>query len=156
MLSSTVTVVNARAVAESRGIEIVESKSSRPRDFANLLSIKLHTSEGERWIEGTVFEPGSPRLRCSTASTSRRRSRGSSWCCTTTISPGVIGGVGTILGRHGINIASFALGRSATGAVGVVALDSDADAPALLAAVQEIRALPAVKDARTATITPRR
>ena len=62
MLSSTVTVVNARAVAESRGIEIVESKSSRPRDFANLLSIKLHTSEGERWIEGTVFEPGSPRL----------------------------------------------------------------------------------------------
>ena len=70
--------------------------------------------------------------------------------------PGVIGGVGTILGRHGINIASFALGRSATGAVGVVALDSDADAPALLAAVQEIRALPAVKDARTATITPRR
>ena len=62
MLSSTVTVVNARTVAESRGIEIVESKSSRPRDFANLLSIKLQTSEGERWIEGTVFEPGSPRL----------------------------------------------------------------------------------------------
>jgi len=46
MLSSTVTVVNARAVAESRGIEIIESKSSRPRDFANLLSIKLHTSDG--------------------------------------------------------------------------------------------------------------
>jgi hypothetical protein len=36
-----------------------------------------------------------------------------------------------------------------------VTLDSDANTPALLAAVQEIRALPAVKDARLATITQR-
>ena len=156
MLSSTVTVVNARTVAESRGIEIVESKSSRPRDFANLLSIKLHTSEGERWIEGTVFEPGSPRLAMLDGVDVEAPLEGVVLVLRNDDRPGVIGGVGTILGRHGINIASFALGRSATGAVGVVALDADADAPALLAAVQEIRALPAVKDARTATITPRR
>jgi D-3-phosphoglycerate dehydrogenase len=156
MLSSTVTVVNARTVAESRGIEIVESKSSRPRDFANLLSIKLHTSEGERWIEGTVFEPGSPRLAMLDGVDVEAPLEGVVLVLHNDDRPGVIGGVGTILGRHGINIASFALGRSATGAVGVVALDADADAPALLAAVQEIRALPAVKDARTATITPRR
>ena len=37
--------------------------------------------------------------------------------------PGVIGAVGTILGRHQINIASFALGRTADGAVGVVNVD---------------------------------
>ena len=43
ILSTAVTVVNARSVAEQRGIEIVESRSSRPRDFANLLSVKLHT-----------------------------------------------------------------------------------------------------------------
>ena len=60
MLSSAVTVVNARAVAAGAGIEIVESKSSRPREFANLVSVKVHTSEGERWIEGTVFENGQP------------------------------------------------------------------------------------------------
>ena len=156
MLTSTVTVVNARPVAESRGIEIIESKSSRPRDFANLLSIKLHTSEGERWIEGTVFEPGSPRLAMLDGVDVEAPLEGVVLVLHTDDRPGVIGGVGTILGRHDINIACFALGRSATGAVGVVALDSDADAPALLAAVQEIRALPTVKDARTATITPRR
>ena len=38
--------------------------------------------------------------------------------------PGVIGEVGTILGRHGINIASFALGRGPDGAVGVVNVDA--------------------------------
>ena len=88
MLSSGVTVVNARDVAGERGIEIVESRSSRPRDFANLLSVKLHTSAGERWVEGTVFEPGQPA-----ADADRRRRRRSAARrhaarrCATTISP---------------------------------------------------------------------
>jgi D-3-phosphoglycerate dehydrogenase len=155
MLSSTITVVNARAVAEQRGIEIVESKSSRPRDFANLLSIKLHTSEGERWIEGTVFEPGSARLSMLDGVDVEAPLEGVVLVIHNNDQPGVIGDVGTILGRHGVNIASFALGRDAGGAVGVVTLDADADTPALLGAVQEIRAVPAVKDARLATITQR-
>ena len=62
MLSSSVTVVNARAIAAERGIEVVESRSSRPRSFANILSVKLQTTGGECWIEGTVFEGDSPRL----------------------------------------------------------------------------------------------
>jgi D-3-phosphoglycerate dehydrogenase len=155
MLSSTVTVVNARAIAEGRGIEIVESKSSRPRDFANLLSIKLLTSEGERWIEGTVFEPGSPRLSMLDGVDVEAPLEGVVMVLHNNDQPGVIGAVGTLLGRHGINIASFALGRGSSGAVGIVALDANADAPALLDAVQEIRALPAVTGARVATITPR-
>ena len=39
--------------------------------------------------------------------------------------PGVIGEVGTILGRHHVNIANFALGRSEKYAVGVVNVDED-------------------------------
>ena len=46
--------------------------------------------------------------------------------------PGVIGEVGTILGRHGVNIANFALGRDETGAIGVVNVDEDEPAPAAL------------------------
>ena len=46
--------------------------------------------------------------------------------------PGVIGEVGTILGRHGVNIANFALGRSDTGAIGVVNVDEEAGAPRAL------------------------
>src|SRR5205823_1994385 len=55
ILSSGVSIVNARTAARDRGIEIVESRSSRPRHFTSLLSIKLHTDAGERWVEGTVF-----------------------------------------------------------------------------------------------------
>src|SRR3954467_2633182 len=62
ILSSGVSIVNARASALARGIDIVESRSSRPRHYRSLVSIKLHTDGGERWVEGTVFEPNNLRL----------------------------------------------------------------------------------------------
>jgi D-3-phosphoglycerate dehydrogenase len=62
--------------------------------------------------------------------------------------PGVIGEVGTILGRHGVNIANFALGRGNAGATGVVNVDEDAGTPqALDRAVQELRKVPAIRTA---------
>jgi len=57
----------------------------------------------------------------------------------------VIGEVGTILGRHGVNIANFALGRGEGGAVGVVNVD-DPDGK-LEGLLTEIRAVKAVKNA---------
>ena len=44
--------------------------------------------------------------------------------------PGVIGEVGTILGRHKVNIANFALGREGDRALGVVNVDETAEIPA--------------------------
>src|SRR6266850_5404037 len=56
MLEVGVTPVNARNVAHERSIEIIESKSTRGRNYTSLLSVKLHNPEGERWVEGAVFE----------------------------------------------------------------------------------------------------
>jgi D-3-phosphoglycerate dehydrogenase len=68
--------------------------------------------------------------------------------------PGVIGEVGTILGRHRVNIANFALGRSDKGAIGVVNVDEDAGAPrALDTAVKELRRVPAIKTAWVVRLT---
>ena len=62
--------------------------------------------------------------------------------------PGVIGEVGTILGRHRVNIASFALGRGTDGAVGVVNVDvASPETAALSQAVEEIRKVKAVRTA---------
>ena len=125
---------------------MVESRSSRLRDFPDLLSLKLHTSEGESWIEGTVFEPGSPRLTQIDGIDIEAPLDGTLLIIRNDDQPGVIGDVGTILGRHGINIASFALGRRAGGAVGVVNLDVDGSrepGPML----EELRSVPAVRQA---------
>jgi D-3-phosphoglycerate dehydrogenase len=155
MLSSNVTVVNARALAAERGIEIIESRSSRPRALANILSVKLHTTGGERWVEGTVFEGESPRLTMldgvdvevpldglGTVLVIRNEDR-----------PGVIGEVGTILGRHNINIGSFALGRRAGGAVGVINLDQEpGDTSRNGPAIEELRAAKAITEVKLVTL----
>jgi D-3-phosphoglycerate dehydrogenase len=149
ILSGGVSMVNAQSVARERGIEIIESRSTRSRDFTSLVSIKLHTSEGERWAEGTVFEPNSPRLvSIDGINVEAPLSGGTLLVISNQDQPGVIGEVGTILGRHHINIASFALGRNDTGAVGIVGVDAVTSAPnALDAAVDAIRRVPAIRAA---------
>lgn len=137
--SSAVTVVNARAIAAQRGIEIIESLSSRPRDYSNLLSLKLHTTDGERWIEGTVFERGTPRLVMMDGIDLEAPLEGTVLVINNEDQPGVIGEVGTILGRHGINIASFSLGRGRGGATGVINLDARQRDDSVNAAVKELR-----------------
>ncbi|HEY0875336.1 MAG TPA: phosphoglycerate dehydrogenase [Vicinamibacterales bacterium] len=145
ILSTAVTVVNARAVAAQRGIEIIESRSSRPRDFANMLSLKLHTSDGERWVEGTVSEPGSPRLTLIDGVSIEAPLEGTLLIINNEDLPGVIGEVGTILGRRGLNIATFSLGRQGKkDAFGVVNLDVGPDAD-LTEAVEELRTVPAIR-----------
>ena len=57
--------------------------------------------------------------------------------------PGVIGEVGTILGRQGVNIANFALGRDTGGAVGVV--NVDAPAGVVEGLMDQLRSIAAVK-----------
>jgi D-3-phosphoglycerate dehydrogenase len=146
MLSSGVTLVNARAVAAERGVELIESRSTRTRNFTSLLSVKLLTSEGERWVEGTVVEHGGPRLVLVDGVPVEAPLEGTQIILKNLDQPGVIGAVGTTLGRHGVNIATFALGRSERGAVGVVGVDALEGATAR-AVIAELRSIPAVQSA---------
>jgi D-3-phosphoglycerate dehydrogenase len=145
MLSSAVTLVNARTLARERGVEVIESRSTRPRDFTNLLSVKLHTSEGERWIEGTVFETGSARLVLIDGVEVEAPLEGTLLVIHNNDQPGVIGAVGTLLGRHGVNIANFNLGRGEAGAIGVVNVDEEPGHAISQRLLDEVRQIPAVK-----------
>jgi D-3-phosphoglycerate dehydrogenase len=156
MLSSAVTIVNAREVAGQRGIEIIESRSSRPRTFANMLSVKLHTSAGECWLEGTVFEPGRPRLTFLDGVDVEAPLEGTLLTIRNDDQPGVIGRIGTILGQHGVNIANFALGRNAGGATGIVNIDAPASDQRLIESLREIRHVTGVREARLVSVSPER
>ena len=154
VLSSNVTPINARALAKERGIEVIESRSTRPRNFTSLISIKLHTSDGERWAEGALFEQASPRLVLLDGVRVEAPLEGTLVVIRNNDRPGVIGEVGTILGRHRINIATFALGRGPTGAVAVVNIDREhADDPQVTDGVlDEIRAVSAVQQVAVVTV----
>jgi D-3-phosphoglycerate dehydrogenase len=144
ILSDPVTAVNARATAAARGIEIVESSSTRSRNFRSLLSVKLTTDAGDRWVEGIVVDR-QPRLVLLNGVPVDAPLGGTLLLIANHDQPGVIGEVGSLLGRHRVNIANFALGRAEGGAVGVVNVDDAAGTVDGL--LDEIRGVTAVKAA---------
>ena len=97
-------------------------------------------------MEGTVFEPGLPRLASVDGVEIEAPLDGTLIVITNNDEPGVIGEVGTILGRHGLNIANFALGRAPEGAVGLVKIDEPSgDDRSLRQALDELRAAKAIR-----------
>jgi D-3-phosphoglycerate dehydrogenase len=150
--SGGVTPVNARTIAAERGIELTESRSTRARNYTSLISVKLHTNEGDRWVEGTVFANGSRRLVLVDGVGVEAPLDGTLLIIKNNDQPGVIGDVGTLLGRHRVNIASFALGRDpecADCAIGVVNVDEHPERGAAGTVTDdvltEIRAIPNVR-----------
>ena len=152
VLSSGVTLINARALASDRGLEVTETRSSRPRTFANLISVKAHTPQGEHWVEGTVFGSDSPRVTSVDGVSVEAALEGTLLIIRNDDQPGVIGEVGTRLGRHGVNIGTFALGRSSTGAVGVVSVDEGDGAAVTETVLEDIRRAPHVRSVTVARI----
>ena len=134
------------AVAAERGIEVVESRSTRTRNYTSLISVKLQTSDGERWVEGAVFERKLAAAGAAGRHPVEAPLEGTMIVICNTDQPGVIGQIGTILGRHDVNIANFALGRDGDRAVGVVIVDETAPIPD--AVLDELRKVPG--DSRSA------
>jgi D-3-phosphoglycerate dehydrogenase len=147
ILSDTVTEVNARAVARTRGIELTESSSTRRRSFTSLVSLKLRTSAGERHVEGTVVPGHGPRLVLLNGVPLEAQLPGTTILFMNKDQPGVVGEIGTLLGKYQINIANFALGRNEHGAVASVNVDEAPDKKIGENVMKEIRSIHAVRDA---------
>ena len=105
---SSVNSINAASIAQQRGIRISEDKSE---SGVPALSLTLHTRTGARSATGTLLHGHSPRLLGAHGIDIEAPLQGRLLCIRNYDTPGVIGRVGTILGEHGINIASFGLGR---------------------------------------------
>lgn len=148
ILSSGVTLVNARTVAAERGIEVVESRSTRERDYTSLLSVKVISTDGERRVEGVVLERTAPRLVLLDGVVVEAPLDGTMIVTCNYDRPGVIGKVGTILGRHDVNIATFALGRDGDRAVGVVIVDEPEGHLVPDTVLDELRQVEAIREAR--------
>jgi D-3-phosphoglycerate dehydrogenase len=150
LLSTGITVVNAAGVAAERGIEVVESHSTRSRNYPSLISVRLRGNQGERWVEGVLFEQAMPRLVLIDGVTVEAHLEGTMIVTCNTDQPGVIGAVGTILGKHHINIARFALGRDGDRAMGIVTVDEPTPIPDKV--LDELRQVKAIREVRLVRI----
>jgi D-3-phosphoglycerate dehydrogenase / 2-oxoglutarate reductase len=60
--------------------------------------------------------------------------------------PGVIGQIGTALGSRGVNISTFALGRTKPGADALALMQLDGDVPESV--LESLRAISSITEAR--------
>jgi D-3-phosphoglycerate dehydrogenase / 2-oxoglutarate reductase len=108
--------INAAAIAQERGIRIHEEKEESHRGgAAAVLTLVLHTAQGESRASATVIHGEQPRLLAFDGIDVEAPLEGTLVFCRNLDVPGVIGRIGTILGQQGVNIANFALGRERLG-----------------------------------------
>ncbi len=141
-----VNMVNAPLRARERGIRIEETHRDRQGAYEGYIKLAI-TAEGlNRDVAGTVFSDGRPRLIQIKGIDLDAEFAPHMLYVTNEDKPGFIGKLGTLLGDAGINIASFALGRSAPGADAIALVEVDGGiAEDILA---RIRDLPLVKQAK--------
>jgi D-3-phosphoglycerate dehydrogenase len=150
VLSEPANLVNAGALAQARGLEVIELRSARRAAFSNSLGIALRTEAGAATVLGMVGLRGTPRILGINDIDIEVPLRGIILYIRNQDVPGVIGRVGTILGNRNVNIANFALGRNqqTNEALGLVNVDN----PVPEEVLAEIRAIPAVRAARIVEI----
>jgi len=132
VLDEKVNVVNAPAVAAARGLTVEEETRRREHGFPHTLEVAaLPSTPGTRGFsaEGTVLHDGTPRVINIDGIPLEAQLDGTMLYLRNNDKPGVIGHVGTTLGKHGVNIATFALGRREASvgaeAVSLVRLDGN-------------------------------
>ena len=141
-----VNVVSAPIVAAERGIIIEETTRAAAGDFDNLITVSLTTERQTRFVSGTVFADGRPRI-VNIKGIRMDAEFGANMIYVTNVDrPGFIGHSASTLGDAGINIATFHLGRDKPGGNAISLIEIDGELPPHV--LETLRALPQVQQAR--------
>jgi D-3-phosphoglycerate dehydrogenase len=120
--------------------------------FRSSMTAEITTDDSQRRAAGTIFGQHMPRLVALDDFRLEAYLDGLLLVFRHRDVPGIIGAVGTIFGRHRVNIAQMAVGRAAPGgeAVGVLNLDTEPSQEALA----EVRQHPAITSATVVHLPP--
>jgi D-3-phosphoglycerate dehydrogenase len=143
---SEVNMVNAPVVAKERGIKVSETRRDAQGIYEGYIKVTVHVEGSTRRVAGTVYSDGRPRLIQVKDINLDAEFAPHMLYVINEDKPGFIGKLGTLLGDAKVNIASFALGRSAPGADAIALVEVDGAVPETV--IAEIRKLPPVKMAK--------
>ncbi len=121
-----VNLVNVRSMAKERGLIVEEIKSSEQVDFKEWLQIRAWAGEQEVSVGGSFFGLAQhPRIVRVNSQPVEIVPEGILFVMTNRDRPGIVGHLGSVLGKHGVNIANMSLGRDCEGGVALTALNID-------------------------------
>ena len=129
ILQETVNFVNSMVIAKDRGINITETRMAETQDFANLIIVDVETDKMKSSLMGTLFTKVDPRIVKINDSYVDAVPEGFMLVMSNKDVPGIIGQIGTILGKNSVNIAGMSFGREEKGGKAVSVLNVDSDVP---------------------------
>lgn len=119
-------LINARAVAEARGIDLSTTETAT-QENPYAVEVRLSGGMQEIAVAGTAQPGAVPRLTRIGAFHVDIQPRDTLLILTNNDVPGVIGRVGTLLGEAGVNIAEYHQARLAQGGQALAAVSVDGD-----------------------------
>lgn len=117
--------VNARYIAEQRGIQITEVKHTASSGYEFLITVTVKTEAGSHSIAGTIFGAGNQRIVRVDDYWVELPLEGIYIVAYHTDKPGIIGSVGQIFGAYDVNIALMQVGREKPRGAAVMVLGID-------------------------------
>ena len=129
MLGNDVNVVSAPLVARERGMAVEETTRDAAGDYDSLITVTVMTEKQKRWVSGTVFADGRPRIVDIKGIRMDAEFGPSMIYITNLDKPGFIGRFSSTLGEAGINIATFHVGREAPGGNAIALIEIDGELP---------------------------
>lgn len=141
-LGEGVNLVNAPVAAREKGLKVTESTAKNGEDYTALIRLRVERAQGRATLAGAIFGKREPRIVEIDGIGIETIPTGHVLVFWNWDKPGLVGSIGTTLGKHQINIGQLQFGRESPGgkAVTVVNVDSAVDESVLA----ELRALPHV------------
>ncbi|MBI3999462.1 MAG: phosphoglycerate dehydrogenase, partial [Candidatus Omnitrophica bacterium] len=144
----TVNYVNAPTIAKERGIAVSESKTTQIEDFTTFITVEVIMDHQKNLIMGTLFGNLDPRIVRINEFFLEAIPKGDVLVINNEDQPGVVGGIGTILGKNKVNIAEMTLGRVVKGAktFAMTVINTDQTVPSHV--LTELKAFSPIIDAK--------
>jgi len=151
ILEEKVNYVNSMVIAKERGVKVTEKRTSEITDFANLICVEVEGAKRKHFIMGTLFANKDPRIVKVDKFYVEAIPDGYMLFVSNRDVPGVVGKIGTTLGKEGINIAGISFGRDKKTCEAISLLNMDSEVPkSVLKKLTTIKDINAVKQVKVA------
>jgi len=143
--------VNVRTMANSLGLLVEEKKSSEQTDFNEWLHVRVHSGNQEFSAGGALFGArNQPRIVRINSQPVEVIPSGVLFLMNNKDKPGIVGHLGTLMGKHKVNIASMSLSRDVAGGKALTVLNLDSAPPQPL--LDEIQKDPDISNVHVITL----
>lgn len=139
--------VNVRSLANSLGLLVQEIKSSEETDFNEWLHVAVYSGDQRISAGGTFFSSRNlPRIVRLNGQPVEIVPEGVLFLLTNRDRPGIVGHLGTLMGKYNVNIASMSLSREKAGGKALTVLNLDSVPPQEL--LDEVQKDPDISNVR--------